>query len=129
MAWPGSLSASVAATATDGRPAALTVMVAVPLVVSASSAADTVTFCGVAKLDGVKVSVPPAETLTSVSPAERADVTVTLPVGAEDRRTATVTMPPSGTLTLAGETIKVGEAPPHTFPFSVKLVGFALAPL
>jgi hypothetical protein len=52
-----------------------------------------------------------------------------LPVGAEDRRTANVTMPPSGTLTVDGETISVGEVPPQTFPLSVKLVGFALAPL
>src|SRR5262249_36596438 len=129
IAWPGSLSASVAATVTDGRPVALTVMVAAPLVVSVSSAAETVTFCRVAKLAGGKVSVPPAGTVTSVSPAVRAEVTVTLPVGADERRTANVTMPPSGTLTFAGETMRVGAAPPHTVPLSLKLVGFALAPL
>jgi len=83
------LSASVAATVADGiPPVALTVILAVPLVVSASSAADTVTFCGVAKLVGVNVSVPPAETVMSVSPELRVEVTVTLAVGAADRRTA-----------------------------------------
>ena len=89
IAWPGSLSASVAATVVDAMPpVALTVIVAVPLVVSASSASETVTFWLVAKLVGVNVSVPPAVTVTSVSPAVRAEVTVTLALGAEDRCTA-----------------------------------------
>ena len=71
-AVPGSLSTSVAVTATAVRPVEATLIVRVPLVVSASSAAARVTVCGVAKLAGVKVRLPPPETVMLVSPAPAA---------------------------------------------------------
>ena len=47
-------------------------MARVPLVVSASSAAATVTFCAVAKLAEVNVNVPlPETTVRSASPLSR----------------------------------------------------------
>jgi hypothetical protein len=110
-------------------PVALTVMPATPLVVSASSAAETVTFWFAFQFAGVKVSEPPAETVMSVSPEARVDVTVTLAVGAAERRTAYVTMPPSGTLTLVGVTTSCGVVPPHTVPLRVNEVGSAFTPL
>ena len=77
-----SLSASVAVTLTDGRPAEATAIVQRTVEsVSASSDADRVTFCGVCQFDGVNVSVPPVATVTLVSPAPAVKVTVTLAVG------------------------------------------------
>src|SRR5262249_26908365 len=56
---------------------------AVPLVISASSAALIVTFLNVAKSVGVKVTVPGRTTFKSASPDTRATVTVTLLAGAD----------------------------------------------
>src|SRR5262249_14070167 len=56
---------------------------AVPLFMSASSAALIVTFLNVAKSVGVKVTVPGRTTLKSASPDTRVTVTVTVVGGAD----------------------------------------------
>src|SRR5690606_4401023 len=80
-------------------------MVRVPLVVSASCAAASVTVCGVFQLLGVKVSVAPEEMVMSVSPLPAAEVTVTFSSGWAARRTVYVAVLPSGTVTDVGVTI------------------------
>src|SRR5215468_5743207 len=78
-----SLSNSLTFQSTLVSPVPEALKTAVPLVMSASSAALIVTFWNVAKLAGVKVTVPGMLTVKSVSPDTRATVTVTLPGGAE----------------------------------------------
>src|SRR5688572_3496971 len=106
-------------------------MVRVPLLVSESSAADNVTFCAVFQLDGVKVRLPPAATVTSVSPLPAVEVTVTLAVGWACSRTEKVLLPPSGTFTAVGLTTSAcGNCPPpQVTPLNVKLAGMANWPL
>src|SRR5438105_11111615 len=77
--------------ATDGKPVALAVKVALPVPVAL---AEKVTFCAVAKLAGVNVRVPPPLTERPVLPEVLAVVTVTLAVGAADREMPTVAEAP-----------------------------------
>src|SRR5690606_41697788 len=83
-------------------------MVRVPLVVSASCAAASVTVCGVFQLLGVKVSVAPEEMVMSVSPLPAAEVTVTFSSGWAARRAVYVAVLPSGTVTDLGVAIGGG---------------------
>ena len=125
-----SLSASVAVTETGVMPAAVTPMVRDPLTVSASSAAATVTVCGVAKFAGVKVRLAPPETEMSASPVPTVDAAITSAAGADDSWTEYVVDPPSGTFTEVGVTTRlgVGGVPPQATPLTVKAVGLVFVP-
>src|SRR4051812_22232567 len=78
---------SVTVTVTEGMPVALRVNVALPAL---EASAAKVTFCAVAKLAGVKVSVPPPDTDRPVLPEVLVVVTVTLADGATASDTPTV---------------------------------------
>jgi hypothetical protein len=91
-----------------------------------------VTFCGVAKLDGVNVSEPPAVTDSPLFPEVSAVVTVTFADGAADSDIPTVPVPPWVMFCAVGLTTRVPEFdvwPVHCSPFSVKAVGLVFVPL
>src|SRR5262245_4354557 len=77
-----SLSTSATLTSALVNPVPEARMTAVPLIISASSAALIVTFWSVAKLAGVLLSVVPIVTVKSASPDNRATFTVTVVGGA-----------------------------------------------
>ncbi len=87
---------------------ALTRKTAEPAVVSASSAAASVTFCTVFQFDGVNVLVAEPETVRSASPLTRATETLTFAEGACDSRTPKEAVPSSGTEMVVGLTTSAG---------------------
>ena len=96
------------------------VSVAVSVSVSVSVAALTVTVCGVAQLPeappvNVSVVCTPAFTLVSkvtsgLPPESRATVTVTSPLGCVFSRTVYSVLPPSATVSAAGDSTMPGVA-------------------
>ncbi len=106
-------SALVAVTEPVVQPEAAELNVAVPVPVVLAAA--MVTFCAVFQLEGVNVSDAPDCTLRSALPPVALVVaTVTLAVGAFDRLTAYVAVPPLGTTKVVGLTTMVDAVVPDT---------------
>jgi hypothetical protein len=99
-----SLSLSAAVTETADSPFDVRLKVALPLAVSAlSSAALTVTGCGVDQFEVVKVRLAGAAVKSASPPETRATLTVTVETGCEESRTVNEELDPSGTDTLPVE--------------------------
>src|SRR5687768_11342737 len=106
MAGPAgaSLSASAALTPRVASPGDESVNSAVPLAVSASSAAATVTDCATFQLDGVNVSDVVAVARSGSPPSALATVTVTSDAGCTASDTPNDAVAPSATFRLVDET-------------------------
>ena len=96
-------------------------MVAVSSVVSASSAAHTVTLCAVSQLLGVKVRLA-GETVTSLLPVFLFTAITTLEVGSTSSFTVYVAVPPSGTVSVDVDSVNPGASSSSTTTPSRELV-------